>query len=134
MSRRIQTVSLQATGGADADQFFDRVIKYIPADVVGGWVAAMGIIGTAGPDPHRPTVLWVAFAAGLLLTAAWTYVQTREPGKPPAVAQVVVATLAFAVWVFALGGPFTTLDWYVQYYGSLLLIAFTLGVGLIVPK
>lgn len=132
MPRRIRTMSLQASGGPDADKFFDRVIKYIPADVVGGWVAASGIIGSL-KGPNSATVLWIAFAAGLALTAAWTLHQTREPGKPPAVLQTVIATLAFAIWAFALGGPFTQFPWYEQAYGSLVLIGFTLAAGLVVP-
>jgi hypothetical protein len=135
MGRRINTVSLQGSGGPDADKFFDRVVKYIPGDVVGGWVAAMGIIGSqAQADPNLPTILWAAFVVGLLLTALWTFQQTKEPGKPVASTQIVIATVAFAIWVFALGGPFAQLVWYKPYYGSLVLIAFTLGIGAVVPK
>ena len=135
MGRRIRTVSLQSSGGPDADEYFDRVLKYIPADVVGGWIAAKGIIESqAQEDPTLPTILWVAFAVGLLLTAVWTYRQTQEPGKGVAFTQIVMAIAAFAVWVFALGGPFAQLEWYKPFHGSLVLIAFTLGAGAIVPK
>jgi hypothetical protein len=48
--------------------------------------------------------------------------------------QIAVATVAFVVWGGALGGPFATLPWYAPYLGSLALIAYTLLVGLIVPK
>lgn len=135
MPRRIRTVSLQSSGGPESDKFFDRVIKYVPADVVGAWVAATGIIASSGGSPaSHATMLWVAFAFGLIFTAAWTYRQTSEPGKPTAALQIVVATLAFAVWVFALGGPFASLLWYQQSHGSLLLIAFSLVTGFLVPK
>lgn len=135
MPRRIVTASLQSTGSGEADKFFDRVIKYIPADVVGGWVAVMGIIGPDEPgDKVDPTVLWVSFLAGLLLTALWTHRQTSESGKPLAVTQIVIATVAFAVWAFALPGPLAAALWDDPAYGSLLLIGFTLGIGAVVPK
>jgi len=134
MPRRIRTATLQTTGGGQVDRFFDRVLKYIPADVVGGWIAVTGIIASDAADPNRQRVLWIVFAVGLILTAAWTYAQTREPGAKPATVQIIIATAAFAVWVFALGGPFVELDWYRQSYGSILLIGFTLAVGLVVPK
>lgn len=137
MARRIITATFEAAGsGSGTDGFFDRVLKYIPADVVGGWVAVTGILGAdnAAEDPNKTSVQWISFGAFVLLAALWTYVQTRSPGKPPAVTQVLVSTLAFAVWVFALGGPFAELDWYRQHYGSITLIVFTLAVGALVPR
>ena len=131
MSRRIRTIALQSASGQETDTFFDRVIKYIPADVVGGWVAVTGI---AKSNAGSSTILWAAFVFGLVITAIWTYMQTREAGKPSAVTQIVIATAAFVVWVAALGDPFSSLAGYRQYYGSLLLIGFTLAVGLVVPK
>lgn len=37
------------------------------------------------------------------LTAPLTWRQATEPGKPVAVSQIAIATIAFVVWVFALG-------------------------------
>ena len=135
MPRRI--VSANFHGGsappaaARVDGYFDRIIKYIPADVVGAWVAVTGIIG---PAQRSSTVLWIAFAFGTIFSALWTWKQTAVAGQPPAITQIAVATVAFAVWVFALGGPFASLSWYEPLQGSLALIGYTLMVGLVVPK
>jgi hypothetical protein len=67
------------------------------------------------------------------VSALWTWRQTSLPGQPPALTQTAISTLAFGVWVFALGGPFNFQAWYSPLYGSLLLIAFTLIVPLINP-
>ena len=69
MSRRIVTTQFQAAGASSSlDTYFDKVLKYIPADVNGAWVAATGIInGTTGS--LNATLLWVAFVVGLLVTA-----------------------------------------------------------------
>ena len=135
MSRRIVTRQFQAAGASSTlDTYFDKVLKYIPADVNGAWVAATGIInGTTGS--LNATLLWVAFVVGLLVTAAWTYRQTLEPGKPPARTQTLIATGAFVVWVLALGGPFATIQGFnYSVVGALALIGYTLLVGLVTPK
>ncbi|HVH68329.1 MAG TPA: hypothetical protein VM716_10710 [Gemmatimonadales bacterium] len=139
MSRRVRVFfpAAQAAAGSAPippviDTYFDKVVKYIPADIVGAWVAATGLISSASGIPHQ-TVLWVAFGIGLILTAWWTLKQTAVPGRPASVTQAMISTGAFAVWVFALGGPFQHVPGQ-QVYGSLLLILYTLVVALIDPK
>jgi hypothetical protein len=141
MSRRVRAIPQGAqvaaapatrSSAVEIDTYFDKVVKYIPADIVGAWVAVTGLVSSAsGID--RQMVLWVAFGIGLILTAWWTLRQTALPGRPPAVTQVIISTGAFAVWVFALGGPFQHVPGQ-QVYGSLLLILYTLVVALINPK
>jgi hypothetical protein len=140
MSRRIRVAGpalAAAAPGAgslpgEGDTYFDKVLKYIPADVVGARVAVTGLVSSA-PGVPQQQILWVAFAAGLVLTAWWTTKQTSAPGRPTPVAQVVISTGAFAVWVFALGGPFEHVPGQ-KLYGSLLLILYTLVVARITPK
>jgi hypothetical protein len=132
MSRRIKTAALQGTGGAAVDTYFDRVIKYIPADIVSAWVAVIGIVKSASGIPTS-TVLWICFLFGIAITFVWTPWQTGVSGAYPAWVQATVCTIAFVVWVFALGEPFTSLYWYNQLYGSLALIGFTLVAGRVVP-
>ncbi len=136
MSRRIGVVwpKAQAAGvpPVDVDTYFDKVFKYIPADIVGAWVAVTGLISSARDIP-RQTILWVAFGIGLILTAWWTWKQAALPGRRPPATQAIVSTGAFAVWVFALGGPFQHVPGR-EVYGSLLLILYTLVVALIDPR
>ncbi len=117
---------------AGGDTYSDKLLKYIPADVVGAWVAVSGLVASQKDVPQQ-TVLWVAFVVGLGLTAWWTLKQTAVPGRPPATGQTVIATVSFAVWVFALGGPFKDIPGQ-SLYGSLLLIFYTLVVARITPK
>jgi hypothetical protein len=132
MSRRINTTSYQSTGGPDVDKFWDRVIKNIPADIVGAWVAVTGLISSA-TDVPTSTILWITFVFGIVLTFVWTWRQTSEPGKKPALTQTFISTGSFIVWVFALGGPFATMDFYRPLYGSLLLIGYSLLVSIPIP-
>src|SRR5881227_2316530 len=136
MSRRIGVVwpKAQAAGvpPVDVDSYFDKVVKYIPADVVAAWVAVTGLVSSARDVP-RQAILWVAFGIGLALTALWTWKQAAAPGQRPPLTQAIISTGAFAVWVFALGGPFQHVPG-PPVYGSLLLILYTLVVALIDPK
>jgi hypothetical protein len=134
LSRRIITGQFQAAEtGTKIDTYFDRVIKYIPADIVGAWVAVTGLINSATNVP-RTTVFWITFIIGVVLTAIWTLRQTWEPKKSPAITQTIISTGAFIIWVIALGGPFATLEFYRPLYGSLLLVLYTLVVALVIPR
>jgi len=138
MSRRVRVSpsQAQAATGAGApseaiDTYFDKVVKFIPADIVAAWVAVTGLVASA-PDIPRETILWIAFGIGLILTAWWTWKQASAPGRRPPVTQAIISTGAFAVWVFALGGPFQHVPGQ-RVYGSLLLILYTLVAALINP-
>jgi hypothetical protein len=95
-------------------------------------VAVTGLINSAAGVPTA-TILWISFIVGIVLTALWTLRQTAEPNVPPAWTQTAISTGAFAVWVFALGGPFVSLAWYHPLYGSLVLIFYTLAAALVTP-
>jgi hypothetical protein len=134
MSRRIVTTAPQAAGagGETIDGYLDRVIKYIPADIVAGWLFLDGLI-RSGED-ERTALLWIVFLVLIPITAVWTYQRTQEPGKPPAWTQTVIATASFVVWIFAIGGPFATGDWYDSIYGAILIVLYTLAIGAVTPS
>ena len=132
MTRRIVTTQLEAAAGEPMDGYFDRVIKYIPVDIVAAWVAASGLVAAAN-RANTTTMLWIVFAFLAVLTPIWVVRQTQMANKPPAYLQAGVSTAAFIVWVFALGGPFAKYSWWDVLYGSLALIGCTLIFGLIKP-
>ena len=132
MSRRIRSQGLEAASGPPADKYLDRIIKYIPSEIVGAWIALTGIIASAAAGPTT-IALWVVFAAGVILTPIYIWRQTSETGKPMATTQIVISACAFIVWVFALGGPFAGLGFYQPWLGSVVLIVFSLIVGAVIP-
>lgn len=117
-----------APAPATLPDYLDKVISYVPTEVVAAYVASTGIL--AGVKDRGPAIdwLWLAFIA--LMAGCWTAVATRDKDKNEPVAwfQTIIAVIALLVWAFALGGPFATLAWYDKLYGSLLLIAFSLVV------
>lgn len=134
MSRRVVTTQLQATGtgSTSVDGFFDKLIKYIPSDIVAAWIFASSAIKSASSGSST-TLMWVVFAVLLVITPLWTWRWTRAPSKPPATTQIIIATISFAVWVFALGPPFSSLGFYKPVLGSIVLVIYTLVAAMINP-
>ncbi|NMG59704.1 hypothetical protein E1H12_14555 [Geitlerinema sp. P-1104] len=133
MSRRIVTEEFQSRGKQAVDGYFDRLIKYIPSEIIGFWLAISGIIKSS-EDGQETRLLWIFFVVGIILTAGWIFKQTYDPQKPIALTQIAISSGAFVVWVFATGEPFSSLEFYRPYYGSLLLITYTSILTLVVPK
>jgi len=108
------------------DSYLAKVVKYIPGEIVAAYVAASGALESAQNGVKLETALWVVMAVLLVLTPIWILIATAEPNKPRPVFQAVAGAVAFASWVFALGGPFKFYQWYVSVYGTLVLILVTL--------
>lgn len=121
---------------ASDDNFLAKVIKYIPAEIIAGYVAISGILDTVKSTVPFHTVQWVIAGILLILTPLWILRLGRVAGQPLPIYQAIVGAVAFVCWVFALsGGPFSTLSWYSPAYGAIVLVLFTLiaplGEGLI---
>ncbi|QKQ77501.1 hypothetical protein [Nostoc sp. TCL240-02] len=133
MGRRIITSQLEAKGEeGKLDSYFEKLIKYVPTEIVGGWIATTGLIKGAINIPIN-TILWILLVIFTGLTALYILKQTSEPKKPLALKQTGISTIAFIVWVFALGEPFDSLSFYNPVYGSILLILYNLTIPLINP-
>ena len=136
MGRRIVSEQLQsgAAPNVPPDDYASRLMKYIPTEAVGFWLAVSGIIQGDGDDISQAGLLWLFFVVGLVFTFFWLRQKTKEPGKRTAWTQILLACGAFIVWVFATGGPFAlSFDWYRPSYGSLALITYTVFVGFVIP-
>ncbi len=132
MGRRIISKKIEANTAPPIDGYFDKLIKYIPSEIVGSWIAVKGlIIG----DSNLPinTLLWILLVIFTALTAVYIFRQTSEPRTSTAKTQILISTGAFLVWAFALGEPFSSLAFYRPVYGSLLLILYNLTIPLINP-
>lgn len=135
MSRRIETgprdVKLAPTPPTQED-FLGRLAKYIPAEIVGLYLAATGPVPKT--DGDHQAILWLIFGACLVLTPIYMWFVTKDPQKGPLWLQVILATIAFPVWVFAIGGPFAQLAWYRGYIATIVLVFVSFVFGLMKPK
>jgi len=138
-----ETVQMQPDG------YFDKVIKYIPGDIVAGWTTLLGLTGgvggaaVSGIGGIAPTIFLILLIAFIALTAWWTHQQTKDPkagpglmAGRPATTQIIISTVAFLVWAFALGRPFDQLlpGLYNPQVAAGILIIYTLAVGRIDPR
>lgn len=142
MSRRIETGMAQHPSGPKAlylgkngDPYEVRLLKYIPAEIVALYLATMRAVPVE-PDKPIPCLAYaIVFAANLILVPLYLYFATRDKAKNkgPLVPQIVLATVAFPVWVFAIGPPFSCLGWYRGWEAAVVLPIATLAIGLYRP-
>ncbi|MFL5538295.1 MAG: hypothetical protein ACJ8J0_04855 [Longimicrobiaceae bacterium] len=111
------------------DDYKDRLLKYIPGDVIALYVALDGIVSTvvAGGQVSVATLRWIilAFVAAVTPLYLWRVAKVKKP------AQIAISFVALLVWAFYLGGPFRTLSFYQPVYGALLFPAFTFLVPML---
>lgn len=111
------------------DDYRDRLIKYIPADVVAIYVSLLALIKTANPEKTPiVTIEWAIFGIILVVSIPWQ----RRIVKIDKWQQVAIGSVAFVVWAISLGDPFATTwrTWYQPLYGSIILMLFTFLIPL----
>ena len=109
------------------DTYKDRLLKYIPTEVVATYIFVDGIARTATDTVQASMLHWIIFLA--LLVGTWFYLlRVQHVTKRQ---QLVMSTLAFAVWVLSLGGPFASFGWYSPVYGAILLPLYTFAIPII---
>lgn len=94
------------------------------------FVLVDGMLRSAAPSLPIPVIRWVVFFA--LLAGTWLYLQRVE--RVSKLQQLLISTVAFAVWVFSLGGPFSAFTWYSPLYGAILLPLYTFSIPIFQAK
>jgi hypothetical protein len=111
---------------ATKDEYLDRLLKYIPAEVIAFYIFVIGRIPENPVPPEAKLLQWILFIVFFFLNFGylWRVLHVRK------YQQLIISLVAFVVWVFALGGPFTFLEWYKSLYGEILLPVYTLAVAI----
>ena len=108
------------------DGYFDRLFKYIPAELVAGYIFVLGVAKQLTDAGEVKVFQWLLFVVFCVLTPLYLW----RVQKVLKLQQHVISLLSFIVWAFALGGPFALCSWYNPVYGSILLPVFTLLVAI----
>jgi len=111
------------------DDYKERILKFIPAEVVTLYLFLYGLAKASEDLIQFEVISWVLFAVGIIGTILYLW----RIGKVDWL-QILISTIAFVVWVFALGGPFLQLPWYNSVYGALLLPIYTFFIPIIAGK
>jgi hypothetical protein len=128
ISRIREAVSSAVPG---SDDYKSRLMKYIPGEVVVLYLTLDGTVNSASIETSlKSQLLWSIFL--ILLFGTWLYLSKIE--KVTKKTQLFISTIAFAIWVFTLGGPFASLSWYLPLYGAILLPLYTFFVAMIKPE
>jgi len=96
--------------------------KYVPVETVVAWIGVFGSMSAvAYNEEFFP--LFARWALILGMIGTWMYLSYVEQVRDRV--QLVVSTVGFMVWIFALGVlPFSAFPWYNQIAGALLLPAY----------
>ncbi len=129
----------------DADDFKDRLVKYIPAESVALYTFAdrmlisyYGIDSAGVPTTHAADAVmyigsWGLFALAIIGTPL--YLRRQKLVNQPWKVHAAIATLAFAAWAYTIGGSVILLNhWYHPLAAALSAPVFTFVAGLIEPK
>lgn len=102
------------------DDYSDRLIKLIPAEVIGVYFSMVTLLKSSKDDVAN-LVPWLVFAFGALATLFYLRVTLKVLNAR----QLTLSVIAFCVWAFTIGEPFSQLAWYNGTYAGLMLIAYT---------
>ena len=88
-----------------ADNQVERVIKYVPTEIISGYLGLSGLVSVI-PETlaYKALLIWGLFVLGLIFTPL--YLMRSNP-QGQQWAQIPISTAAFFFWAYALGGPFS---------------------------
>jgi hypothetical protein len=136
-ARRDDDAALEPGGPEPGDDYAARVAKYVPGEIVAAYVAILAVLDPGAAPASAGlthTLCRVAFLVLLAATPAYLVALGKPGDRAPAV-QLIVSTVAFAVWAYALRGlscafPAVPFDGRVAFVA---LVLFTVVSGLFRP-
>jgi len=116
------TINIEGT-----DDYFNRLLKYIPAEIVGLYLTLANITNT---QSVAGWISWFVFAICLLLTPLylWRVLKVLKS------TQLIISTLSFVVWSYAIGGPFEQSGLFNNVFAAILLPIYTVLIPIIKPE
>jgi hypothetical protein len=111
--------------------YSDRLIKFIPAEVLAGYISAGNY--TTSFRSYTSKVTFLIILILLCLTAIPIYYRSIAPKGGTLLKHIAISELAFIAWAYAIGGPIAEVGWHHPAIGGLLMVAFTFLTPLIKP-
>jgi hypothetical protein len=100
----------------------ERLVKLIPAEVVGLYLVGQGIVP---PDQKAALVVWSIVCLALVVLVRAKTTGDRVNSISPQWGAVAVSTVSFVIWVYNMPGPFQVYHLAVPYLGSLAVLVWT---------
>ena len=102
--------------GEEFREYLSRLLKMIPAEVLGVYTIGAGFIPTT---EHFAGAIWGVVCLALVVVVRVYGTADPDNNQGPQRVPIVVAAIAFVIWVYNLGGPFVAYELHVPYVGSL---------------
>ena len=128
------TQAAAAPGGVAVpteDDYITKLLKYIPIEILGAYLFMQTIINSNVTTSHAHAIWLLCLLIG---AGVFTFAYDRWVLSIIRLTQLVMSVLAFAVYVFAMGGWFATTGWYHQWYASIAVPTFVVLVGILPVK
>jgi hypothetical protein len=103
------------------DDYLTKLLKYVPIEVLGAYLFMAGVIDSNVTNRHDRAIWLGTLLIGILVL---TIPYDRVVLKVIRSTQIAMSVVGLAVYVFALGGWFSTTTWYHQWYASIVVPAF----------
>ncbi len=109
------------------DEYNKRILKNIPSEIVGAYLAISGFLAANADTPLW--LYWLFFIMLLILCPLWL----RFGQNVRKTWQLVLSTIAFPIWVMTLPGPFDIVP-YASTIGGALVIVWSFVVAPMISK
>jgi hypothetical protein len=121
----IKSVATHGRTDEELRFYVQRLIKLIPAEVVGLYLCGNGFIPN---EYHIAHILWSCVCLVAVLVVRVWGTSDPEYGQGPQWLGVLISSLAFVIWLYTIGGPFALYGIQIPWLGSLLVLSFTFFV------
>jgi len=125
-----QGVTVRAVSTPAVDKWYERLLKYIPVETIGLYLALEGIIKSPEMGIRQRRFY---LGATLVVSLVFTWLYLRRIAKVQLASQSLISCFALMVWVFAMGGIFATFAFYRPWQGTAALIVVTSFLAFIEP-
>ena len=102
--------------------YMERLVKLIPAEVVGLYLVGQGIIP---PAEKVAIVVWSIVCLALVILVRAKVTGDRANNLSPQWIAVGVSAISFVIWVYTMPGPFQVYHVAIPYLGSLAVLVWT---------
>jgi hypothetical protein len=102
--------------------YMERLVKLIPAEVVGLYLVGQGII----PQNEKAAIIvWSIVCLGLVVLVRAKATGDRANAISPQWGAVAVSAISFVIWVYNMPGPFQVYQLAIPFIGSLAVLVWT---------
>jgi hypothetical protein len=95
VTSRSVTYTAPAVPETKADGYLDRLVKYIPAEIIALYLGASNVVPAGDASYHL--ALWIIAGLTAVCTPVYMYFSTREAGKPTLWSQIIISSIAFPI-------------------------------------